>query len=97
MIGICEQYAKTHSITFNPNKPKLLYYNVDELPVDIPPTYLNGEVIPSVGSDKHLHNYISTDIADRNIVDSVYDLYQRSNWVISDIRVCSSKDVKPKF
>ena len=49
MISICEQYAKTHSITFNPN---------DEA-VDIPPIYLNGEVIPSVGSDKHLGNYIS--------------------------------------
>ena len=84
-----EQYAKTHSITFNPNKSKLLCYNVDEA-VDIPPFSLNGEVIPSVGSDQHLGNYISTDIADRNIVDSVYDLCQRSNWVISDFRVCDS-------
>ena len=67
----------------------LQYYNVDKV-VDIPPLYLNGEVIPSVGSDKHLGNYISTDIADRNIVDSVYDLYQRSIWVISDFRVCDS-------
>ena len=64
MIGICEQYAKTHSIIFNPNKAKLLCYNVDRA-VDIPPLYLNGEVIPSVGSDKHLGNNISTDIADR--------------------------------
>ena len=89
MIRICEHYAKSHSITFNPNKSKLLCYNIDEA-VDIPPIYLNGEVIPSVGSDKHLGNYISTDIADRNIVDSVYDLYQRSNWVINDFRVCDS-------
>ena len=29
MISICEQYAKTHSITFNPNKSKLLCYNAD--------------------------------------------------------------------
>ena len=84
MIPICEQYAKTHSITFNPSKIKLLCYNVDET-VDILPIYLIGEVIHSVGSDKHLGNYISTDIADRNIVDNVYDLYQRSNWVISDL------------
>ena len=74
VICICEQCAKTHSITFNPNKSKLLCYNVDEAD-DISPIYLNGEVIPSVGSDKHLGNYISTNIADRNIVDSVYDLY----------------------
>ena len=89
MISICEQYAKTNSIAFNPNKSKLLCYNADEA-VDIPQIYLNGEVIPSVGSDKHLGNYISTDIADRNIVDNVYDLYQRTNWAISDFRMCDS-------
>ena len=49
-------------------------YNVDEA-VDIPPIYLNGEVIPSDGPGKFLSNYISTDVADRNIFDSVYDLY----------------------
>ena len=75
MISICEQFAKTHSITFNPNTSKLLCSNVDEAD-DIPPIYLNGEVIPSIGSDKHLGNYVSTDIADRYIVDNVYDLYQ---------------------
>ena len=73
---ISGQYAKSHSITFNPNTSKLLCYNADEA-VDIPPIYLNSEVIPSVGSDKHLGNYISTNMADRNIVDNVYDLYQK--------------------
>ena len=36
------------------------------------------------------NNPVYVYIADRNIVDSVYDLYQRSNWVISDFRVCDS-------
>ena len=89
MIHACEVYAKTHSITFNPNKSNLLCYNLDET-VDIPPIYLNSELIPSVGSDGHLGNYIYTDIADSNIVENVYDLYQRSNWVINDFRVCAS-------
>ena len=57
MIGICVPYAKTHTITFNPNNSKLLCYNADEA-VDIPPIYLNGEVIPSIGPNKHLGNYI---------------------------------------
>ena len=65
MIRICDQYAKTHSITFKPIKSKLLCYNVDRA-VDIPPIYLNGEVIPSVGSDKNLGNYISIDIPANN-------------------------------
>ena len=29
MISICERYASSHSITFNPNKSKLLCYNAD--------------------------------------------------------------------
>ena len=46
--------------------------------------YLNGEKIPVVDSDKHLGNFISTNIADRKITESVCDLYKRNNWVISD-------------
>ena len=89
MISICEEYARSHSITFNPNKSKLLCYNADLTGV-VPQLYLNGEIIPVVESDKHLGNYISTNIHDRNIIGSVSDLYQRSNWVISDFRACDS-------
>ena len=89
MISICEEYARSHSITFNPNKSKLLCYNADLTGV-VPQLYLNGEIIPVVDSFKHLGNYISTNIHDRNIIGSVSDLYQRSNWVISDFRACDS-------
>ena len=89
MISICEEYARSHSITFNPNKSKLLCYNADLTGV-VPQLYLNGEIIPVVESDKHLGNYISTNIHDRNIIGSVSDLYQRSNWVISDFQACDS-------
>ena len=87
---LCESYAKSLSITFNINKSKLLCYNVDETDV-LPPIYLNGEMIPVVDFDKHLGNYIPTNIADRHIIDNIYDLYQRSNRVISDFRVCDSR------
>ena len=43
MILICESYAKSHIITFGPNKSKLLCYTVDETDV-LPPIYLNGEM-----------------------------------------------------
>ena len=67
----------------------LLSFNVDHTDV-IPQTYLHGEVIPVVDSDKHLGNYISTNITDRNIIDNICDLYQGSNRFISDFRVCDS-------
>ena len=86
MIIMSESYANSHSITFNPNKSKLLCFNVDDTDV-IPQTFLNCKVIPVADSDKHLGNYIFTNITDKNINDNICDLYQKSNRVISDFRV----------
>ena len=52
----------------------------------VPQVYLNGEKIPVVDSDKHLGNFISTNIVNRNITENLCDTYKRSNWVISDFR-----------
>ena len=48
--------------------------------------------IPVVDSDTHLGHFISTTIANRNITENICDLhvYKRSNWNISDFRVCDS-------
>ena len=56
----------------------------------VPPIYLNGEKVSIVEHEKHLGNYVSTDIADRNVIANVCDLYQCSNLLISDFRVCDS-------
>ena len=93
MISICEKYASSHSITFYPNKSKLLCYNAD-LSSNVPQVYLNGEKIPVVDSDKHLGNFISTNIVDRNITENVCD--KRSNWVISDFRVCDNNTLESR-
>ena len=66
MIKICEQFAESHSITFNPSITKLLCFNM-KLETKIPPIYLNGERVSIVEHEKHLRNYLSTDIADRNV------------------------------
>ena len=42
MISISEKYASSHSITFNPNKSKLLCYNAD-LTANMPQVYLHVE------------------------------------------------------
>ena len=83
MISICDEYVGSHSITFNPNKLKLLCPNA-KLTGVVPQMYLNSERIPVVDSDKHQGNYISTNIHERNVIGSISDLDQRSNWVISN-------------
>ena len=87
---ICEEFAKCHSIIFNPLKTKLLCFNLDPLS-EVPPIYLNGEQISIVEREKPLGNYVSTHISDRKIIANVCDLYQRSNLLISDFRVCDSQ------
>ena len=87
MIKICEQFAGSHSITFNPLKTKLLCFNM-KLESKVPSIYLNGEKVSIVEHEKHLGNYVSTDII-AGIAD-VCDLYQRSNLLIIDFRVCDS-------
>ena len=89
MISVCESYAERHHIIFNPTKSKLLCYNVD--PSSLGPIYLNNQSISIVSHDKHLGNYISTDIHDRNIIANVCDLYQRSNSIITEFHGCDSE------
>ena len=89
MITICESDAQDYHIIFNPAKSKFLCFNVRLS--DISPTYLNGTLVTVVNKDKHLGNYISTDIYDRNIISNVCVFYQRSNSVISDFSICDGK------
>ena len=56
----------------------------------VPPRYLNGERVSFVEHEKHLGNYVSTDIGDRHLIVDVCDLYHRSNLLISNFRVCDS-------
>ena len=88
MISVCESYAERYHITFNPTKSKLICYNID--PSTLGPICLNKQPISIVDNDKHLGNYMSNDIHDRNIVSSVCDLYQRSNSTTSDFNACNS-------
>ena len=60
MISICESYAQDYHITFKTAKSKLLCFNVSSS--DESQIYLNGTPVTVVTKEKHLGNYISTDI-----------------------------------
>ena len=88
MLKVCELFAVDYHITFNPIKSKLICYNIDSS--TCPPIYLNSQPITILNSNKHLGNFISSDIQDRNVISSVCNLYQRSNSIISDFSSCNS-------
>ena len=86
MIITCENYAQTHCITFNPSKSKLMCFSTDSCHnVRI---YLNNMPIINTKHDTHLGNFISCDIYDRNIDNTVCDFYQRSHGLINEFRAC---------
>ena len=82
MLKVCESFAIDYHITFNSIKSKLICYTI--VPSMCPLIYLNSQPITIVNSDKHLGNSISSDIQDRNVIISIFDLYQRSNSMVSD-------------
>ena len=77
-------YAERHHTIFNPTKSKLLCYNID--PSSLGPIYLNNKPISIVSQDKHLGNYISTDIHDRNTLANVcYSIFTEFHTCDSEI------------
>ena len=70
----------------------MLYFYLDPLS-EVPSIYLKGVQISIVEHEKYLDNYASTNISDRNCFANVCDLYQRSNLLIDDNRVCDSQSL----
>ena len=89
MIAACKEFAKNHQITYNPTKSKLFCFNASNAVT--PHIKLSGQPVSVVHKDKHLSNYISDSIHDRQILNNVCDLYQRSNLIISQFRSCDSE------
>ena len=80
MISICEDYAQ-ELIVFNPSKSKLMYYNVshDNLHVK-----LCNQDVDIVSKEIYLGNYISENIYDRAIKQTVCAFNAKCNQIISD-------------
>ena len=77
---------------FQSFKTKLLCFNLDLL-CEVPLIYLNGVQVSKVEHEKHIDNYVSINISDINMIANVCDLYQRSNLLISDFRLCDSRNL----
>ena len=89
MIEICEAFASQVDIIFNPNKTKLICFNADTN-VSVS---LGGCTIMAVKSDKHLGNYISNNVHDRNIDATICNFYRKSNEAIADFMCCESQTI----
>ena len=82
MIGICEYYAQgSFHISFNPSKSKFMYYIVshDNLHVK-----LCNQDVHIISKEIYLGNYISENINDRSIKQTVCAFNAKSNQIISD-------------
>ena len=88
MIKVCEIFADKIGLLFNPLKSKLLCYNVDN-PDTVYVTLGNTTVRTSL-HEKHLGNFISNNIYDRNIKEHVCRFIGKTNAILCDFGCCDS-------
>ena len=83
LLSICELFAKEYDVLFNPDKSKLLVYNVNPKvndPVHI--SFMNG-IIKQSETEQHLGNTIGTGYNDVMINNTVKDFYVKVNMVLA--------------
>ena len=81
MISICEDYTQEFHILFNPSKSKLMYYNVSH---DNMHVKLCNQDVHTVSKEIYLGNYISKNIYDRAIKQTVCAFNAKSTQIISN-------------
>ena len=93
LLNICESFSLEYSVTFNASKSKYVFFGNNRNA--IPATFqLQGNIIPSVPSDKHLGNWIGQDMLTSAINDSINNLYKNTNILMSQF---SSADAETKY
>ena len=60
---------------FHSFKNKVVVFSHLDPLSEVPPKYLNGVEVSIIEHEKHLGNYVSTNISDRNIIANVCNQY----------------------
>ena len=88
MINICEQYAHDFNILFNPNKSKLICYNM--LLNVRPNVILCDKVEEVVSSAMYLEMKLYHDVNKKCMDEFVFDFERRSDHIIHSFSMCDS-------
>ena len=80
MIEICEDYASEMDLLFNPNKSKLLCYNMLLYVKSV--VYLCDDIVDVVDSEMYLGNKLYNNIYKTKIDELVCDFERRINHII---------------
>ena len=97
MLNVCDVYARNMDILFNPSKINCIFSQAHpNLLQGIPLHFMNTDIV-FIPSCTFLGISVSShDIPDRNIPQSVHNLYRRSNEVMSDFKSLS-RNVKSQL
>jgi hypothetical protein len=95
-IAISQEYANDYDITFNPKKSKLMCFNHANNIIN-PCIYVGNDKVQVVNEEKHLGNTLFTDIAKRDMIGTVRDLYMRTNILLSDFTHTDSVTLSQLF
>ena len=87
MVTICESYAEQYKILFNPQKSKLMCFNVRCMDFQL---RLCGKTVNIVQNETYLGNYIGNDIVDRGITQSACSFLQKTNHIVAEFSMLDS-------
>lgn len=81
LLKICEEYANTHNMMYNPKKTELIAFHHGKNPEKMLPVQLNEENISTSTSVKYLGHIITVDLSD----DGDIERQRRSTSVLSNM------------
>lgn len=82
LLKICEEFSEEYQIKFNASKSKHILFNTKKENISSS-FHMQGDIIPTVDSDKHLGNTIGANAQEQMINARIVDMYRNTNFLIS--------------
>ena len=89
MLNVCQNFASSHSLTFNPDKTQLICFACTKLhPISYSISFC-GKTLSLTRSVKHLGHILSSDLSDNlDIIEKTKDMVRKANYMLQMFSCC---------
>ena len=89
MLNVCQNFASSHSLTFNPDKTQLICFACIKLHPISYSIYFCGKTLSLTRSVKHLGHILSSDLSDNlDIIEKTKDMVRKANYMLQIFSCC---------
>ena len=89
MLNVCQNFASSHSLTFNPDETQLICFACTKHhPISYSISFC-GKTLPLTRSVKHLGHVLSSDLSDNlDIIEKTKDMVRKANYMLQMFSCC---------